>query len=82
MYQQLTGVTFAPPNSNCPGEVRGFAATTSQSTNLKSFQFNTTEHSTQLISGYVWNVLEDMHEKNWEGVGKPAVPKLISDNNA
>ena len=75
LYQQLTGVTFSPPNSNCPEQLKGFASTTTQSTHLKSFQFNTREHSSELISRYLWGVLEDMHEKNWTGIGKPVVPK-------
>lgn len=66
LYRQLTGVTFASFNSNCPHELKGFASGVGPGTNLKTFAFNTTEHSSSLMSGYIWNVLEDMHKKNWE----------------
>ena len=65
LYRQLTGVTFSW-SENCPQELKGFAATAGPTTNLKTFSFNTSEHTNSLISGYIWNVLEDMHKKNWE----------------
>lgn len=66
MYRQLTGVTFAAYNPNSPHELKGFAAGVGPTTNLKTFTFNTSEHSASLIGGYIWNVLEDMHENNWQ----------------
>ncbi len=70
LYRQLTGVTFAGYNPNCPNELKGFAAGVGPTTNLKTFTFNTAEHSSSLMGGYIWNVLEDMHKKNWENLTK------------
>lgn len=70
LYRQITGVTFAGYNPNCPHELKGFAAGVGPSTNLKTFTFNTAEHSSSLIRGYIWNVLEDMNQKNWEHLDK------------
>ncbi|KAI9556924.1 hypothetical protein GHT06_016718 [Daphnia sinensis] len=70
LYRQLTGVTFARHNPNCPHELKGFVACAGPTTNLKTFTFNTAEHSSSLMGGYIWNVLEDMHTKNWEDLSK------------
>lgn len=70
LYRQLTGVTFARHNPNCPHELKGFVACAGPTTNLKTFTFNTAEHSSSLMGGYIWNVLEDMHTKNWEYLSK------------
>ena len=70
LYRQLTGVTFSGPNPNCPHELKGFAACAGPSTNLKTFSFNTAEHSSTLMSGFIWNVIETMHKKNWENISK------------
>lgn len=70
LYRQLTAVTFAGRNPNCPHELKGFVACAGPNSNLKTFAFNTAEHSSSLMSGYIWNVLEGIHKKNWEDLNK------------
>ena len=69
LYRQLSGVNWSYKPDQ-PSELRGFA--TCRETNaVKTFHFNTEENSTNFISDYVWGLLEEMHGKKWENVGKP-----------
>ena len=67
----MTGVHFSYKPEN-PTELRGYASCRGPQRGMKTFQFNTEENSAAFIGDYIWNVLEEMHEKNWEGVGSPA----------
>ncbi len=70
LYRQLTGITFAVPNPNSPHELKGFAASAGPSSNLKTFSFNTAEHSNSLMNSVIWNVAENIHKKNWENISE------------
>ena len=64
-YRQLTGVTFSW-NENSPHELKGYAGTNGPTTSLKTFAFNTNERENSVMGDYIWNVLQEMHKKNWE----------------